>query len=288
VSVQVLAHNRWHPTQMLLGINKDDPQLHDVYRLGLTDGSLTKVYANPGAFFAWLIDTDLSVRAGVAMTGDGGHQIYLRDKQSGDFTPWLTVPFEDTLTTGGVLDFSRDGTTMYFVSSVGADTGRLVAVDLASGEQTVLAGDPAYDIAEVQWDPRTRRPQAVVVAKEREEWVFLDPEFEAEFRPAPSAAGGRRRDRADPYRPRRPDLAGGAGAERRPDRLLPVRPRHRGAETAVSRPPGDRRLSASADGSVCFHRPRRVADTRLHHLSAGSSGAEPAGRDRRPWWTVGP
>jgi dipeptidyl aminopeptidase/acylaminoacyl peptidase len=179
VTVQVLAHNRFHPTEMLLGINKDNPELHDVYRLDLTDGSLTKVQANPG-FFGWQVDTDLAVRGAVAITEDGGAQIFLRDEQTGEFTPWLAVPPEDALTTN-LASFSRDGRTMYLVSSVDANAGRLLAVDLASGEQTVVAEDPAYDVGGVEWDPQTRRPQAVLFDKDRQEWLFLDPGFAAEF-----------------------------------------------------------------------------------------------------------
>ena len=178
VTVQVLEHNRWHPTEMLLGINKDNPELHDVYRLDLTDRSLTKVQANPG-FFAWLVDTDLAVRGAGAMTEDGGLQIFLRDEQTGEFTPWLAVPPEDTMTAH--FDFSRDGQTLYLTSSVDANAARLLAVDLTSGEQTVVAEDPAYDISAAEWDPQTLRPQAVVFTKDRQEWALLDPGFAAEF-----------------------------------------------------------------------------------------------------------
>jgi protease II len=178
VTVQVLEHNRWHPTDMLLGINKDNPELHDVYRLDLTDGTLTMVQANPG-FAGWAVDTELAVRGAAARTEDGGVQIFLRDDQTGEFTPWLTVPPEDALSVRA--DLSRDGKSLYLVSSVDANACRLLSVDLASGERTVVAEDPAYDIGAVEWDPQTLRPQAVVFDKDHQEWLLLDPEFGAEF-----------------------------------------------------------------------------------------------------------
>lgn len=179
VSVQVLAHNRWRPTTMLLGINKDNPELHDVYQLELTDGSLTKVLANPG-FTGWLIDSELAVRGAVMMTEDGGAQYFRRDQPAGEFTPWLTVPADDMMTTD-VLGFSRDGSTLYLMSSIDANAGRLLAVDLTSGEQTVVTEDPAYDVGGLELHPETLRPQAVVFHKDRQEWVFLDPDFGADF-----------------------------------------------------------------------------------------------------------
>jgi len=180
VTVQVLEHNRFHPTEMLLGINKDNPELHDVYRLDLIDGSLTKVEANPG-FFGWLIDTDLAVRGAVAMTEDGGHQLFRRDEPAGEFIPWLVIPPEDAIAATNHASFSRSGETMYLLSSVDANAGRLLAVDMASGEQTVMAEDPNYDVDGLEWDPLTRAPLAVVFAKDRQYRTFLDPGFESEF-----------------------------------------------------------------------------------------------------------
>ncbi len=48
VQARVLAHNQWHPTVMLIGLNKDRRELHDIYRLDLVTGHLTKIAANPG------------------------------------------------------------------------------------------------------------------------------------------------------------------------------------------------------------------------------------------------
>ena len=70
VQAMVLAHNRWHPTTVLIGLNADNPMLHDVYRLDLETGAFDKIETNPG-YAAWLIDSDLAVRGGVAMTPEG-------------------------------------------------------------------------------------------------------------------------------------------------------------------------------------------------------------------------
>ena len=77
VQAQIIAIEPRHPTRVLVGLNRDNPQLHDVYRLDLTDDSLTKVQANPG-FAQLFTDTDLVVRGAVAITEEGGHEIFLR------------------------------------------------------------------------------------------------------------------------------------------------------------------------------------------------------------------
>src|SRR5690606_15633517 len=142
VHAMVLAHNRWHPTTMLVGLNADNPSLHDIYRFDLATGAFDKIETNPG-YAGWLIDPDLRVRGGTAMTEDGGAVVYLRNLETGIDESWLEIEPEDVATTG-LLGFSRDGDSAYLLSSVGANASRLLRVDLATRQETVLAEDPEY------------------------------------------------------------------------------------------------------------------------------------------------
>jgi dipeptidyl aminopeptidase/acylaminoacyl peptidase len=172
VQARVLAHNRWSPTTMLVGLNLDRRDLHDVYRLDLAGGGLSMVAANPG-YLTWEIDSELRVRGGTAMRADGGAVIHLPE-------PWLEVPYEDVMGTR-IVGYSRDGKVFYLLSSIGANASRLFAVDAATGERTLLAGEEAYDVRRVEFHPETLVPQAVVFGKSREERVFLSPSYEAEL-----------------------------------------------------------------------------------------------------------
>lgn len=176
VQARVLAHNRWHPTIVLIGLNKDRPALHDVYRLDLVTGRLDKVAENPG-YLGWILDTDLRVRGGTVMKPDGGMSVFLDPPEGAEGAPpWLDVPYEDAMGTR-IVGFARDGATCYLLSSIGANAARLFEVDVATGRRTLLAEDPVYDVKQVEWDPVTGRPQAVLFAKDRDERVFLDEEF---------------------------------------------------------------------------------------------------------------
>ncbi len=178
VTAAVLSHNRWHPTTVLVGLNADNPQLHDVYSLDLVSGELTKVESNPG-FAGWLVDSEQQVRGGAAMTPDGGVAVLLRD-ESGEFVPWRQIGPEDVASTN-VLGYTRDGSAMLLSSSEGVNAGRLVRLDLATGVETVLAEDPTYDVSGMVTDPETLEPLSVVFDKERDEWVHLDASFGVEI-----------------------------------------------------------------------------------------------------------
>jgi hypothetical protein len=62
VQCRLIAHRKRFPNDVLVGLNKDNPQLHDVYHLDLTTGVLDKVMENPG-FLGWVVDYDLRCAA---------------------------------------------------------------------------------------------------------------------------------------------------------------------------------------------------------------------------------
>jgi dipeptidyl aminopeptidase/acylaminoacyl peptidase len=178
VQAKILHHNRWHPDTVLLGLNRRDPALHDVYRLTLSSGALELVERNPG-FASWIVDSELSVRGAAEVTEDGGAVLRLRDAASGEYLSWKAIPADDVAGTN-VVGFTRDGKTLLLLSPVEANTTRLLAVDVASGAERVVAADPGYDVGGVLQDPDTLEPQAVVIAKDRDEWLWLDDDLRSD------------------------------------------------------------------------------------------------------------
>src|SRR6266567_2997291 len=148
VQTQLIAAEKKFPTEILIGLNRDNPQLHDVYRLDLTTGELTKEVENPG-FVGWTADSQLVVRAGVAPQPDGGLVVMIRDSADEAWRPLLSIEAEDALTSGPIA-FSEDGTSMLALSSVQANTGRLVRLDLATGGTGVLAPDVEDDLTAIR------------------------------------------------------------------------------------------------------------------------------------------
>jgi dipeptidyl aminopeptidase/acylaminoacyl peptidase len=173
VQTQIIAMERKFPTEILVGLNRDNAELHDVYRLDLVTGELTKEVENPG-FIGWVADAQLAVKATVAPQPDGSLVVMVRDTPDADWRPLLTVPADDALTSD-IVAFSEDGSTLLGVSSVGANTGRLVRIDVATGAEEVLAADPEADVSGVRIQPDSREPQIVTLLKDRSEYVVLDP-----------------------------------------------------------------------------------------------------------------
>ncbi len=173
VQARLAAAEREFPDEILVALNKDNPQLHDVYRLDLRTGELTKVLANPG-FIDTVADAQLAVRAALQPQPDGSMLLVVRDSaESDDWRVVLTISAEDSLTTGPVA-FSADGQSLLLISSVDAEAAGLVRTDLATGATEVLAFDPEADVSAVRIHPDTREPQIVTFLKARSQYRVLD------------------------------------------------------------------------------------------------------------------
>jgi dipeptidyl aminopeptidase/acylaminoacyl peptidase len=179
VQAQLIAAERKFPAEILIGLNRDNAELHDVYRLDLVTGELTKEVENPG-FIGWLADSQLQVRAGVAPEADGGLTLMVRDGADGDWRSLLAIPADDSMTSEPIC-FSEDGASLLATSSVGAETSRLVRIDLATGAAEMLAEDRQADVSDVHVHPDTREPQIVTLLKERSEYIVLDPSVAADL-----------------------------------------------------------------------------------------------------------
>ena len=198
VQAQILDKNRHFPDDLLIVLNRENPELHDAYRLTLSTGDLDLVAKNPGNVVGWVADRDFEVRAAVAATPEGGTDLLLREGDG--WNRLIAWDKEDALSSGPV-GFAEEEGKMYLLDSRGANAARLVLMDLASGEAEVLAEDPRYDVSGVVVHPETHAAQAAAVQRARTEWIVLDDAVREDFEVLKDLGRGdfsvTSRDRAD-------------------------------------------------------------------------------------------
>ena len=180
VQVQILDRDKHFPNELLIGMNKENPQVHDVYRLDLASGELTLTAKNPGNIAGWVADTQFKVRGAVAARPDGGLDLLVRASEAGEWRRLLTWNSDDALTSRPV-GFTRDGQSLYLQDARDVNASRLVQLNLASNALTVLAADAQYDVGSIIVHPDTYEIQAVSFVKDRVEWCVLDASIKADF-----------------------------------------------------------------------------------------------------------
>jgi len=180
VQVRIVDRNKNFPDELLIGMNKEDTKVHDVYHLDLKTVDLEMVAKNPGNVMAWVTDTDFKVRGCVTASAGGGYDFMYRKTEKADWELLVSWGSEEALTSGP-LSFTKDGKAVYLLDSRDANAGRLVKMDIAGGEIEVLAEDPQYDVSGVIQNPDTYEIEAVTFVKDRQEVVVLDEAIRADI-----------------------------------------------------------------------------------------------------------
>ena len=180
VRAQMIAADRKFPNEILVGLNIKDPRKHDAYRIDLNTGKSKEEMVNPGTVKQTVADPQMKIRAAIATIANGGKTLSVREAVN---KPWKTVRSWGPDDEGSAVTFSDDGKTLYIESSNNANATRLLALNIATGKESVVAQDPQYDVGGVFVHPLTRQIQAVSFYKDKLNWQILDksiaPDFQA-------------------------------------------------------------------------------------------------------------
>ncbi len=180
VQVRIADHDKHFPHELLIEMNRENPQVHDVYHLDLESGALQRVAQNPGNFAGWVTDANFQVRGALAARPDGGFDLMVRGEGDSDWKRLVAWDPDDSLTSGPV-SFSKDCRHIYLRDSRNANAGRLVRMEIATGRIEVIAEDPQYDVADVMIHPDTYEIQMVAFLKARTEWQVIDPSIQEDI-----------------------------------------------------------------------------------------------------------
>ncbi|NEQ20844.1 MAG: S9 family peptidase [Microcoleus sp. SIO2G3] len=178
VKAQLVEIDPELPDKVLVGLNLNDRQKFDVYRIDLNNGSVEFDTDNPGNIVSWTADAKFQIRGATAATPDGGYELLFRETLD---APWETLRHWSPDEQGGAVGFSADNQTLYVIGSHDANAQRLLALDLATREETVMAEDEQYDVGGILTHPTTRVIQAVSFDKDKVEWQILDASIAADF-----------------------------------------------------------------------------------------------------------
>ncbi|MBW4675053.1 MAG: S9 family peptidase [Desmonostoc geniculatum HA4340-LM1] len=178
VKAEVVEIEPKFPDEILVALNLNNPQKFDVYRLNLKNGAVEFDTDNPGNIISWTSDADFQIRAATASTPDGGYDLLLRETTDRE---WEILRHWGPEEEGSPVSFSADGKTLYIEANHDANAQRLLAVDLDTRQETVIAQDEQYDLVGVVIQPVTRVIEAVSFYKDKQEWQIIDQSIAADF-----------------------------------------------------------------------------------------------------------
>ena len=160
------------PEEILVGLNDRVPQLHDVYQVNIKTGERKLLQENPG-LAGFMADDDYVIRFAMTYGPEGG-QLLLKPDGKGGFAEFMKVGPIDAMTTNPA-GFDKTGQTLYLIDSRDRNTSALMAIDLETNKQTLVAENEKADVGGVLSHPIEKTIQAVSFTYARREWTILDP-----------------------------------------------------------------------------------------------------------------
>ncbi|MDP2302160.1 MAG: S9 family peptidase [Ignavibacteria bacterium] len=171
VRVDVIDDLEENPNEMIIGMNKNNPQLFDVYRININTGELTEIATNPGNITGWLTDHEGKLR--VAVTTDGvNNSLVYREKETDEFQVLITTSFRET---ASPAMFTFDNKNLYLISNLGRDKLALTLYNLNDKkEEKVIYVNEEVDIDNILASKKMKKLTGVTYTKDKRSYHFLD------------------------------------------------------------------------------------------------------------------
>jgi dipeptidyl aminopeptidase/acylaminoacyl peptidase len=165
-----------HDDEIIISMNKRNPEVFDVYRVDLNTKQLTLIAENPGNVTSWVTDHTGCIR--LAHVTDGVNaSIMHRPDQSAPFTTVITTSFKEQIEP---LFFDFDNKLLFASSNIGRDKAAIVRLDPATAkEESLIFQHPEVDVSGLAWSRKRKVYTEVQFLTEKRQRKFFDAETEA-------------------------------------------------------------------------------------------------------------
>jgi dipeptidyl aminopeptidase/acylaminoacyl peptidase len=179
VRTQVIDELEDIDDEVIIGMNKRNPEVFDPYRLNLKTGEMTMLAENPGNIQGWMFDHDGKLRVAFAIVDGVNTSILYRETEKDEWKDVLTTSFKDNMSP---YFFTFDNKNVIGTSNLGRDKSVVVEFDIANGKELqVLYENPDYDVEGVYYSHKRKVLTAATYTSWKSERYFFDEESKALF-----------------------------------------------------------------------------------------------------------
>ncbi len=178
VVTQIIDDLEDFPAEMIVGLNKRNPQIFDPYRLNLETGELTMVAENPGNITGWMTDHEGKIR--VATTTDGVNtSIMYRDTEKSPWKTLVTTNFKESL---DPQFFTFDNKNLYATSNIGRDKSAAILFDVAEAKEAEVLYENEYnDVSRISYSRKDKKILSASYTAAKSERHFFDADAKATY-----------------------------------------------------------------------------------------------------------
>ncbi|MCF8367684.1 MAG: S9 family peptidase [Bacteroidales bacterium] len=180
VRTQIIDDLQDIPNEVIIGLNKRNPQVFDPYRLNIETGEMEMLAENPGNIQGWMFDHAGKLRVAFAITDGINTTLLYRETEQDEWTDVLTTNFKENVSPAF---FTFDNKNVIASSNLGRDKSAIVEFDIANGEEVkVLYENDTYDVEEVNYSRKRKVITSASYTSWKRERHFFDAESEKLFK----------------------------------------------------------------------------------------------------------
>jgi dipeptidyl aminopeptidase/acylaminoacyl peptidase len=167
------------PNEVIIGLNKRNPQVFDPYRLNLETGEMDMLAENPGNIQGWMFDHDGKLRVAFAIVDGVNTSILYRETEEDEWKDVLTTSFKESMSP---YFFTFDNKNVIGTSNLNRDKSAVVEFDIANGKEIkVLYENPDYDVEGVYYSKKRKVITSASYTSWKNERHFFDNETKQLF-----------------------------------------------------------------------------------------------------------
>jgi dipeptidyl aminopeptidase/acylaminoacyl peptidase len=165
-------------TDILITLNKRNPELFDAIRVNVTNGEMKMAAQNPGHVDHWV--TDHKGRILAATETDGVNATLLtRADEKAPFKKVLTTNFREHLSP---QFYTFDNKELYVASNIGRDKQAIVKINPATAKETgMIYQNPDVDVDSLAFSKKRKVLTYVSYTTSKQQRKYLDPQTEKMF-----------------------------------------------------------------------------------------------------------
>ncbi len=166
-------------TDILITLNKRNPEVFDAFRLNVASGEMKLVAENPGKVDRWITDHAGVIRAATETDGVNAN-LLTRPDEKAPFKKVLTTDFREQLSP---QFYTFDNKNLYAVSNIGRDKQAVVTIDPTNGKELEkLYENPEVDVSALAYSKKRKVVTFAAFDTWKTERKFFDPETEAMYK----------------------------------------------------------------------------------------------------------
>lgn len=166
-------------TDMLITLNKRNPEVFDAFRLNVATGEMKMVAQNPGKVDRWITDHAGVIRAATQTDGVNA-SLLTRAGENAPFKIVLTTDFREAV---NPQFYTFDNKNLYAVSNIGRDKSAVVTIDPSNGqEMEKLYENPDVDVSALAYSKKRKVVTFAAFDTWKTERKFFDPQTEALYK----------------------------------------------------------------------------------------------------------